>query len=177
MKKIVIVSLMFLIAFIFTGSWLLVTGKINTEKIQVTYRNISIQVNGKIIPSDQEPFLFGGRTFVPLRTIGEALNKKVDWDSTINQVIITDIPTPSEVTTVNISINGFAFNPNTVTINTGSTVIWTNSDNAGHNIKSDLFTSPMLAKGESFSYIFKTIGTFNYICGVHPSMKGTIVVK
>lgn len=61
-----------------------------TKMIQVTYRNIAILVDGKPIPSEQEPFIYQGRTFVPLRTIAEAVNKNVEWDNEKNQVNITD---------------------------------------------------------------------------------------
>jgi hypothetical protein len=68
----------------------LVYGENIVKTIQVTYRNISIQVNGKMVPSEQEPFIYQGRTFVPLRTIGEALGKTVEWDNGKNQVVIND---------------------------------------------------------------------------------------
>jgi hypothetical protein len=70
----------------------LVYGESIVKTIQVTYRNISIQVNGRIVSSDQEPFIYQGRTFVPLRTIGEALGKTVEWDNGKNQVVINDAP-------------------------------------------------------------------------------------
>jgi hypothetical protein len=59
-----------------------------TKMIQVTYRNISILVNGKQIQSDKEPFIFQGSVFVPIRTIGEAVNKKVEWDNEKNKINI-----------------------------------------------------------------------------------------
>jgi hypothetical protein len=61
-----------------------------TKMIQVTYRNISIQVNGKQIQSDKEPFIYQGSVFAPIRTIGEAVDKNVEWDNNTNQVNITD---------------------------------------------------------------------------------------
>ncbi|MDD4663907.1 MAG: stalk domain-containing protein [Caldisericia bacterium] len=61
-----------------------------TKMIQVTYRNISIQVNGKQIQSDKEPFIFQGSVFAPIRTIAEAVNKKIEWNDKANQVNITD---------------------------------------------------------------------------------------
>jgi len=89
MKKGKIVFAVFL-SFVILGS-AYVYGENIGKSIQVTYRNISILVNGKIVPSEQEPFIYQGRTFVPLRTIGEAVNKKVEWDNIKNQVTITDI--------------------------------------------------------------------------------------
>jgi hypothetical protein len=58
--------------------------------IQVTYRNISILVNGKQIQSDKEPFIYQGSVFAPIRTIGEAVNKKIEWNDKENQMNIID---------------------------------------------------------------------------------------
>jgi hypothetical protein len=88
MKRIKIVFAIFL-SVVILGSANVYGEKI-TKSIQVTYRNISILVNGRIVPSEQEPFIYQGRTFVPLRTIGEAVNKTVEWDNAKNQVSITD---------------------------------------------------------------------------------------
>lgn len=76
-----------------------------------------------------------------------------------------------------VSIENFAFNPASLTISAGTTVVWTNNDTAGHDVKSPEFTSPMMAEGQTFEYKFDKAGTYEYICGVHPAMKGTIVVK
>ncbi|MFQ5886404.1 MAG: plastocyanin/azurin family copper-binding protein, partial [Anaerolineae bacterium] len=37
--------------------------------------------------------------------------------------------------------------------------------------------SPRLNKGDSWSYTFDVAGTFDYICGLHPSMKGQIIIE
>lgn len=79
---------MFLSFLLLTSAY--VYGENIVKSIQVTYRNISIQVNGKLLPSEQEPFIYQGRTFVPLRTIGEAVNKTVEWNNTKNQIKILD---------------------------------------------------------------------------------------
>jgi hypothetical protein len=79
-----------------------VYGESITKMIQVTYRNITLWANGKLIPSEQEPFVYEGRTFVPLRTIAEALDKEVNWDNAENKVLITDKASPR---TMNIPIH------------------------------------------------------------------------
>ncbi len=77
-----------------------------------------------------------------------------------------------------VSINNFTFNPASITIKTGTTVTWTNEDSAPHIVTSDgNFDSSALSKGETFNYTFNTAGTFNYICSLHPSMKGKIIVE
>jgi plastocyanin len=78
-----------------------------------------------------------------------------------------------------VNISGFAFDPPTVTIKVGDTVTWTNQDAAVHTVAAadNSWTSADLAKGASYSHTFTSAGTFAYICGVHHSMKGTVVVQ
>lgn len=74
-------------------------------------------------------------------------------------------------------IKGFAFEPSTLTIKAGQKIRWTNQDSTGHNVKADVFYSDILAKGESFIFQFDNKGAYQYFCGVHPSMKGEIIVE
>jgi len=68
----------------------LVEASTGNRQIEVAYRDISILVNGNQISSDAEPFIFDGRTFVPIRFISEALGKNVTWDQSKYQVRIAD---------------------------------------------------------------------------------------
>jgi plastocyanin len=79
--------------------------------------------------------------------------------------------------TASVVMQGFAFNPPTLTIKTGTTVTWTNQDSAPHKISSDSFNSDTLSNGDSYSNKFDTPGTYNYICAIHTSMKGQIIVE
>ena len=95
------------------------------------------------------------------------------------------IPTPSPapsaapVGTPAVSIAGFAFAPATITVTAGTTVTWTNDDSASHTVTADdgAFTSDTLASGAAFSQAFASPGTFAYHCAIHPSMKGTVIVR
>jgi plastocyanin len=77
-----------------------------------------------------------------------------------------------------ISIANFAFSPATLTVKVGTTVVWTNNDSVGHQIKSNTnaFGSNILNSGDRYQFTFNNAGTFGYICSIHPSMKGTIIV-
>lgn len=78
-----------------------------------------------------------------------------------------------------VTIQNFAFSPAEITISKGESVTWTNEDSAPHQIASDtnVFSGNLIAKGQNYSFIFKDAGTFSYHCVIHPSMKGTIIVK
>jgi len=78
---------------------------------------------------------------------------------------------------VNVAIQNFAFDPADLAVKAGDTVTWTNNDSAPHQIKSDVFNSPSLSKGQTFSFTFQNAGTFDYSCAIHPSMKGRIIVR
>ncbi len=79
-----------------------------------------------------------------------------------------------------VTIQGFMFKPGEVTVAAGATVTWTNMDDSAHTIKDQdgqFPTSEELAKGDSFSHTYDKAGTYPYICGIHPYMKGTITVS
>ena len=80
----------------------------------------------------------------------------------------------------NVEISGFEFNPNTITIPKGANILWTNIDSVPHTIFSDSgdeIHSDSLIKGETYAHTFNAPGTYKYHCGVHPSMKGVVVVE
>lgn len=78
-----------------------------------------------------------------------------------------------------VIISGFAFQPATLTVKAGTEVTWTNQDSAGHNVTNSSgseLDSSLIAQNASWSHVFTTPGTYEYHCGVHPSMVGTIIV-
>ena len=77
-----------------------------------------------------------------------------------------------------VAIAGFAFDDANTTVSIGATVTWTNADSFAHSVvaRDDAFKSENLASGESFTHTFDAAGTYAYICGIHPSMAGTVVV-
>ena len=76
-----------------------------------------------------------------------------------------------------VVIKNFSFSPATLTIKQGAKVTWINQDSAAHTVKSDAFNSPSLSQGGKFEFTFNNKGSFDYVCDVHPSMKGLIVVE
>jgi plastocyanin len=79
----------------------------------------------------------------------------------------------------NITIQNFAFSPNSVTITAGSSVTWTNMDSVTHSATGDngAFDTGVFAAGGSATITFDNAGTFTYHCSIHPNMTGTIVVQ
>jgi plastocyanin len=92
----------------------------------------------------------------------------------------TPTPTPAPTPSGNsVTMSGFAFHPQTLTVKAGTTVTWANNDAVDHTVTSDtnLFASDKLGKNATFSYTFSNAGTFAYHCSIHKTMKGTIVVQ
>ena len=78
-----------------------------------------------------------------------------------------------------VSISQFLFGPQKVTVKAGSTINWINTDDSPHQVTvqaSSELRSPVLLKGQSVQFAFKDAGNYEYICGLHPAMKGTIEV-
>ena len=78
-----------------------------------------------------------------------------------------------------VSIDNFTFSPTPITIAPGATVTWVNEDDIPHSIYCEalgLRSHPMDTK-ESFAHRFDQPGTFDYVCGIHPHMRGRIVVQ
>jgi plastocyanin len=76
-----------------------------------------------------------------------------------------------------VTISGFAYSPDPVTINVGDTVTWTNDDAQAHTATGNGWNTGDLGNGESGSVTFQAAGTFEYMCGIHPAMRGTVVVR
>jgi plastocyanin len=77
-----------------------------------------------------------------------------------------------------VTIDNFAFAPATLTIRAGGTVTWTNRDEEPHTVAATdgSFHSPGMGTGATYSHTFPTAGKFDYVCSIHPSMHGTVVV-
>ncbi len=82
--------------------------------------------------------------------------------------------------TYDVDIQDFEFSPQSLTIQEGDTVIWTNEDNAPHNVRSrsgQELSSNTLQEGDTYSHTFDEAGNFSYYCSIHPNMTGTIIVE
>ncbi|MCX6843979.1 MAG: plastocyanin/azurin family copper-binding protein [candidate division WOR-3 bacterium] len=91
----------------------------------------------------------------------------------------------SWATQVPVSIVDFAFSPDTVRVNPGDSVVWTNngaflhtSTSGVNGVWDSLWDSGDLAHGATFVHGFAVDGTFNYFCRHHylGGMKGVVVV-
>jgi plastocyanin len=76
-----------------------------------------------------------------------------------------------------VTMQGFKFSPAEVHIKVGQTVEWKNQDSASHTVEIAGISSGELFTGDTWTHTFATAGTFDYSCGIHPSMHGKVVVE
>ena len=77
-----------------------------------------------------------------------------------------------------VAIDGTAYALPTLTVARGTTVTWENRDPFPHTVTSaGHFDSGSIPAGARWRYVASKRGTFDYICTLHPNMKGVLVVQ
>lgn len=89
-------------------------------------------------------------------------------------------------TVAEIDMLGDQFVAHDTTISTGTVVVWVNAENqaggsgAVHTLVADdgsPIAPGILSPGDTFSLEYDTPGVYHYLCTLHASMDGTIVVQ
>ncbi len=77
-----------------------------------------------------------------------------------------------------VGIDNFAFTPAELIVKPGATVTFENHDDIPHLVVAvdGKYRSKALDTNDRFSITFDKPGEYNYFCGLHPQMKGKIVV-
>ena len=80
---------------------------------------------------------------------------------------------------VTVSMDHNTFIPSEITVAPGTTVTWVNSEAMPHTVvdQNKGFRSKIIAKEAAFSFTFTTAGDYEYLCSIHPNMKGKVIVK
>ena len=106
-------------------------------------------------------------------------HEKMDYVISLAAIRAMGAAAASAAPRSDVSIMAFAFGPNKVTVDAGKPVTWVNGDESPHQIAitSTKARSPILIKGQSHAMTFASAGTYEYMCGLHPNMKGTVEVR
>jgi plastocyanin len=99
------------------------------------------------------------------------------------QTVSVDMPTGTSVP--GCEETNECYIPASVTINTGDTVEWINSDTAAHTVTggspadgpSGVFDSSLVLGGATYAFTFEEAGNYDYFCMVHPWMVGNVQVN
>jgi plastocyanin len=90
-------------------------------------------------------------------------------------------PVPVRAGTVHVILmDKFAFQPGVLTVAAGETVEWKNGGIVPHTataVDGKTFDSGQIQTGASWRVTLKKQGTFEYICTLHPNMKGRLIVR
>jgi plastocyanin len=78
-----------------------------------------------------------------------------------------------------VSMDHNTFISSEITVVPGTTVTWVNKEDMLHTVvdANKGFRSKFIAKDASFSFTFATAGEYDYLCSIHPNMKGKVIVK
>jgi plastocyanin len=81
--------------------------------------------------------------------------------------------------TVMAEVRDFMFRPARLTVNAGTTVVWTNGGQVAHTVTAEdgSFDSGPIESGERRPMLFSKPGSFPFHCTPHPFMRGEIVVR
>jgi plastocyanin len=90
----------------------------------------------------------------------------------------TSAPEKTEHKLYNVDIRQMQFQPASLTVQKGDTILWTNHDIVAHDVtekKDKRWTSVPLAPGESWSLVVTE--SADYYCSIHIIMKGKLIVQ
>lgn len=76
-----------------------------------------------------------------------------------------------------VEIKDMQFQPATLSVHKGDTVVWTNEDIVPHDVTENnkAWASPPLKTGESWQKVVTE--SASYYCSIHPVMKGELIVE
>jgi plastocyanin len=96
-------------------------------------------------------------------------------------VLVALLTHPAGAAAAAVTIQNFAFSPQTLTVAPGTTVTWTMKDSppTQHTVTSDdgSWGSQDLSLNQTYSHTFSSPGTYGYHCSIHSYMTGTITVS
>jgi len=78
-----------------------------------------------------------------------------------------------------VKLSGLRFEPQSLKVHVGDRIQWLNDDIVPHTAtaKDQSFDSGDIAAGQSWTFIARKAGTFDYACRYHPMMAGRLVVR
>jgi plastocyanin len=82
-------------------------------------------------------------------------------------------------TTHTVTIENMRFQPESLTVARGDTVVWVNRDLVPHTAtsKDDVFDSKTILAEDSWRFTAREKGDFAYICTFHPTMTAMLQVR
>lgn len=93
--------------------------------------------------------------------------------------------TPAQEIRAEVVMRNNSFQPQEITVQVGTSVIWTNEDSFGHTVTAGTRSNPsglfqsgnVSGGGDTFEFTFDQPGTYPYFCDYHVGMNGTVTVQ
>ncbi len=79
-----------------------------------------------------------------------------------------------------VEIRGMAFHPAVLQVRRGDTVVWINRDIVPHTataMRKDGWNTGPLVQNDSGRYVARRTGEDTYVCELHPTMVGKLIVR
>ena len=78
-----------------------------------------------------------------------------------------------------VTIEDMRYNPQTLTVHRGDRITWVNKDLVPHTVTATdgRFDSHPIAPGGSWTYVARKAGEYDYVCTLHVTMKGKVLVR
>jgi plastocyanin len=81
-----------------------------------------------------------------------------------------------------VDMKDIKYVPADITVDAGTTITWTNSDQVPHTVTKDGgpgpdFDSGNIDPGGTYEETFDTPGTIDYVCTIHPGQEGSVTVE
>ena len=92
---------------------------------------------------------------------------------------LSPVATAAPPATHTVTMDGSRFDPSTLAVKAGDTIVWVNKDLFPHTAtgKAKEFDSGSIAAEGSWEYVAKEPGEHAYVCTFHPTMAGKITVR
>ena len=90
------------------------------------------------------------------------------------------LPAAAAAKTWTVKITGMRYEPATVTVDSGDTIVWVNEDPVAHTVTSvaaGRFDSRAIAPGGHWRHEAAAPGRYAYACAFHPTMQAMLIVK
>ena len=100
------------------------------------------------------------------------------------EMMKADVVIPTKVSRPGCDIEDICYLPSKIIVEKGGSVTWLNEDSAFHTVTSgfygeptELFDSGYLDPYQYYTLSFDEIGTFDYLCELHPWMFAHVIVE
>jgi plastocyanin len=77
-----------------------------------------------------------------------------------------------------VVIHGLKYEPETLVVRRGDTVVWVNDDPMPHTVTAaGGFDSRSIEAGKSWRFVARRAGDYRYVCTLHSNMQGSLRVE